>query len=367
MAASHPASDIAALWTRLPSAERRWLVEHVLALFPRDGTVAPAAKLPLRARLARYGLSSSHPALRVPEISSWTRAEAFLEPREAAWLAAAVRSRVVRAKPLQYILQWVPFMGVPVAARPPVLIPRWETEELCERAVQEVLLPALGDRMRDGGTLAVLDACTGSGCAALGIAHRLVQGTGAVGVGAGLREAEPPFRVLGFDVLPAAVRLARFNQRLHDDLRMDGVLACRAPLPVSFAQMDLFDDAAMSHLAGSADAIVSNPPYIPADRIPTLDASVRDWESRLALASAGKACDDPQGTRFHLRLLELAPMLLRPGDGAPNSLVMETDGDAQANVLIGAAEAMPAVRSAEAWRDAAGVRRFVYVRVRGAS
>ena len=65
-------------------------------------------------------------------------------------------------EPLQYIEGTVPFGPIEVAVDPRVLVPRPETEQLVERAIEFL-------RTRPAPQY-VLDLCTGSGCIAIAIA-----------------------------------------------------------------------------------------------------------------------------------------------------------------------------------------------------
>ena len=80
-------------------------------------------------------------------------------PQRAAFDALCDR-RAAR-EPLQYILGTAQFMGVTLRAQPGALIPRNDTETLCEQALA---------RMQ--GRERVLDLCTGTGALAIAIALR---------------------------------------------------------------------------------------------------------------------------------------------------------------------------------------------------
>ena len=182
-------------------------------------------------------------------------------------------------KPLGYAIGSVPFAGLPdeIKVEPPVLIPRPETEHWVAELVRS--LPR--DRR-----LRILDACTGSGCIGLALAHALPNAT-----------------VTAIDVSDAALDLARRNAR-------------HLALPLDVRRADLFSDTQLAALTlnGNSpfDLVVSNPPYIPASYWHALDASVREWEDPAALV-AGK-----DGLRFYRRLAQLAarPAFLRQGRDA---------------------------------------------------
>ena len=66
-----------------------------------------------------------------------------------------------QGEPLQYILGEWEFMGMPFLVEPGVLIPRQDTETLCEEAIRLV---------REKGYLTALDLCCGSGCIGISVA-----------------------------------------------------------------------------------------------------------------------------------------------------------------------------------------------------
>ncbi|HEX8465171.1 MAG TPA: peptide chain release factor N(5)-glutamine methyltransferase [Abditibacterium sp.] len=165
-----------------------------------------------------------------------------LEPwqvqRSRQWLADALRGR-----PIPYILNRAAFYGLDFMVDERVLIPRPETELLVETAL---------DGLQNCREPRVADLGTGSGIIAVSLA-----------------KSRPDAQVLALDLSPGALEIARQNAELHGVsiqwLQGDGPWL--APLE-DFARFD---------------AIISNPPYIPAREIETLDIGVRDFEPRLAL------------------------------------------------------------------------------------
>lgn len=173
----------------------------------------------------------------------------------------AMLARRETREPLQYILGETEFMGLTFAVRPGVLIPRQDTEILCEQA-----LSRLSPGMR------VLDIGTGSGALAVSLA-RLCPGA----------------LVTAVDVSEAALSLAGEN-------------AARLGASVRFLRSDCFDA-----LGGEVfDMIVSNPPYIPPWEMETLMPEVR-FEPELAL-SGGE-----DGLAFYRRIASQARGHLAPG------------------------------------------------------
>jgi release factor glutamine methyltransferase len=160
-----------------------------------------------------------------------------LSEEQAGQVRTLVDRRVAR-EPLAYVLGEWGFRRLTLKVDPRVLVPRPETEVVVERCLallQGVTSPA------------VLDVGTGSGAIALAIA-----------------DEHPGARVTAIDVSEEALVLAREN-------------AAAAGLEVAFEQRDLRDG-----FAGRYDLVVSNPPYVSAAEIETLEAEVRDWEPRLA-------------------------------------------------------------------------------------
>ena len=95
--------------------------------------------------------------LGVPRLSLRMNGEAPLAPgAQAAFDALAARRRL--REPLQYILGTQEFMGLTFRVTPDALIPRQDTETLCEQA-----LLRLAPGMR------ALDLCTGSGALAVSL------------------------------------------------------------------------------------------------------------------------------------------------------------------------------------------------------
>ena len=148
------------------------------------------------------------------------------------------------------------------------LIPRPETEELCERVLADA-------RIWKEPSPVVLDIGVGTGCIAVTLALE-----------------RPLARVCAVDISADALELARANARR---LGVEEQIEWRAG--------DLLDGVA----AGSADAVVSNPPYVSEAELPTLDATVREYEPKLALVSGA------DGLGIIRRLIVQAGIVLAPG------------------------------------------------------
>lgn len=139
----------------------------------------------------------------------------------------------------------------------------------------------------------ILDLCTGSGCIALLLASRISRVTSYL-------------EIVGIDVNPAAIRLARRNARENG---LDHL--------VSFQVGDIFADP--SQLLGnipSFDLIVSNPPYIPWHEYEQLERSVRDHEDPKALVGERSldvsSMTNTGGLAFYEQIRTISPRLLFP-------------------------------------------------------
>ena len=169
-----------------------------------------------------------------------------------------LRSRHI---PLQHITGYQEFMGLRFKVTPDVLIPRQDTETLVEEVLKN-----LHDGMR------ILDLCTGSGCILLSL---LRYSNDCVGVGA--------------DLSKKALAVAEEN-------------AGALELMAEFVQGDLFEP-----VTGKFEIIVSNPPYIPSNVIPTLMEEVREHDPLIALD--GKE----DGLYFYREIIGKASEYLYPG------------------------------------------------------
>ncbi|KAI9317561.1 S-adenosyl-L-methionine-dependent methyltransferase [Dichotomocladium elegans] len=241
----------------------------------------------------------------------------------------SIHDRVVHHKPLQYILGTQPFGDLDIVTRPPVLIPRWETEEWVHRLV-DMLRPHLLQEQQQEQSLPfrILDICTGTGCIALALASQL-----------------PNVQVTAIDIAPAAVALAKHNQTIH------GIGN------VTITQMDVF------HLQQQQpfDLVVSNPPYITRDEYEHLSPDVKHWEDPRALVA------DDQGLAVHQHIAALCAQGLLKTTQRHNSsssnrpalpkLLMEFGGTHQVSALKHMLS--PVFDHVEIWKDLAGKDRVV--------
>ena len=153
-------------------------------------------------------------------------------------------ARRERREPLAYVLGEWGFRRLTLKVDARVLVPRPETEIVVERCLA---------RIEGIAEPRVLDVGAGSGAIALAIA-----------------DEAPGARVTAIDASADALEVARAN-------------ASRTGLSVELVRHDLFHGLP----EGPWDLVVSNPPYVRADELGTLEPEVRDWEPRAALVGEG--------------------------------------------------------------------------------
>lgn len=218
------------------------------------------------------------------ELTKISRAHLAIQPldltsRQIAQLTIWL-DEIAQHKPLAYIVGQVPFCGLPIRVKPPVLIPRPETEQWVIELVGLIKSVEL-DR-----PLKILDIGTGSGCVALSLAAHLGQA-----------------QVTAVDCAEPALELARENQ-LYLGIKN-----------AHFVYSNLFEKLQNEQF----DLIVSNPPYICAAEYAQLSPDVTKWEDKQAL------CSGEGGLDLIRQLIEQAPQYLRTICKNVPQLVVEID------------------------------------------
>jgi len=163
--------------------------------------------------------------------------------------------------PVQHITGVQNFMGLDFMVNEHVLIPRFDTEILVEEVMKF---------LHDG--FSILDMCTGSGCILLSLLKYSNDCQG-----------------LGVDISANALAVANTNK---DKLGIEA----------SFIESNLFEQ-----VTGKYDIIVSNPPYIRSDVIPTLMEEVREHEPVLAVDGM------EDGLFFYREIIKMSPGYLNGG------------------------------------------------------
>lgn len=157
-----------------------------------------------------------------------------------------LKEHLLDHKPLQYCIGTIPFLSATIRVRPPILIPRPETEWWVDLIIQQL--------RNINKPLTLLDMCTGSGCIAIALA-----------------QAFPHASVYAVDSEPKALELAQENAVLN-----------KCP-QITFIQSNLFE-----HVPKELrfDCIMSNPPYISESEYEELEPDVRLWEDPGALRTS---------------------------------------------------------------------------------
>lgn len=185
----------------------------------------------------------------------------------------------IGSKPVEYVTKIAEFCGLPFFVDERVLIPRLETEELVELALQ-TLTEKVG-LLEDKQKLVVGDVGTGAGAIAIVLAKHF--------------DGNKKLEFYASDVYAAAIEVAQVNAQKF--------LTPTMP-PVQFFVSDLLEQYPKGV---KFDLLVSNLPYIPSDRIKVLDESVKDHEPHIALDGG------PEGLTLIGKFLEQAQHLLKPG------------------------------------------------------
>jgi release factor glutamine methyltransferase len=168
--------------------------------------------------------------------------------------------------PIQYILGSVPFNDLTILVKPPILIPRPETEEWTINLVEQL-------KKLKNKNIQILDIATGSGCIALTLAYHL-----------------PDALVTATDISAQALQLAQENSRYNKTYN------------VEFIESDLFSALVTKK---QFDIIVANPPYIAESEKKDIDESVTEWEDRRALFAPDN------GLALIKQIIDFAPLYIK--------------------------------------------------------
>ena len=233
--------------------------------------------------------------------------------------SAALINERCKGRPIQYVLGSANFYGIDLAVDERVLIPRPETELLAEEAITF---------LKDRPFPKTMDLCTGSGAIAAAVASNV-----------------PNVKVIATELSPRAFMLARVNLRPYENVK---VLRGDLFEALKSEETDKTNSASGTNDTGgpgrgSFDAILTNPPYIPAEVISTLSREVKDYEPRMALDGGADGLD------IIRRIIKEAPEHLKPG----GMLLMEIGHD-QGTAVIDLAAQTGAYREARIIKDLEG-------------
>ena len=181
-------------------------------------------------------------------------------------LVSPILEALIDGKPLQYALGNTEFLECKLNVDARVLIPRPETEELCDLI--------LGENSKLSA-LNLLDIGTGSGCIPIALKHHA-----------------PKWELYAIDIDTNALQLAKENAELNNTI-------------VHFSRMDVLQAAT---LKGKFDIIISNPPYIAESEKTTIHENVLEYEPHLALFVS-----DLDALLFYRKITKLAVQSLKKG------------------------------------------------------
>ena len=161
--------------------------------------------------------------------------------------------------PIQYLIGYVDFYNCKINVNENVLIPRFETEYLVEKAIH--LLQ--NKKIKSG-----IDLCTGSGAIAIALKKNL------------------DIKIDACDISDEALEVAKKNT-LENHVQ------------INFFKKDILKD----NLAGKYDFIISNPPYVKKGEYTSEETA---YEPQIALFA------DETGLIFYKKIIELSKSILNP-------------------------------------------------------
>lgn len=175
----------------------------------------------------------------------------------------------VTGRPIQYILKQQEFMGLKFRVTPFTLVPRRETEELVELAL---------NFLSEDQVSTIMDIGTGTGCIPIS-----------------LTVLNKKVIAIGVDLSQEALDVALDNSLMH-----------KVDSRIMWVHSDIFDGIDSVWL-GKIDMILSNPPYIRTEDIDHLMLEVKGFEPRMALDGG------PDGLDFYRRICKDAKSFLKEG------------------------------------------------------
>lgn len=228
-----------------------------------------------------HALESIYPNSIEQQQTAWWMLEAITQSSQAHLIAQSIidlsdeqeqkliewiRLHTEEKEPLQYLLGNVPFGSLTINVRPPILIPRPETEELVVWLIDKL-------KKLKTKSISILDLCTGSGCIGLLLAKEL-----------------PKSNICATDISLDALNLAKENAQINHINN------------IRFIHSDVFETLNASK--EKFDLIIANPPYITAKEYKKLDPMVSKWEDKNALTA------EHEGLGIIEKIIKGAPLFI---------------------------------------------------------
>lgn len=180
-------------------------------------------------------------------------------------------------RPVQYIIGEQEFMGISFKVNQDVLIPRQDTETLVEEVIREIK-SRMQHKKVPVGEYQILDLCCGSGAIGISLCKYLTN-----------------VKVTASDISDKAIAIAKENAE-----------NAGVSKSMKFVESDIFSSLKKGPDAMKFHIIVSNPPYIESDVIPTLQKEIRKYEPMIALDGGENGLD------YYQRIIAGSPALLKP-------------------------------------------------------
>lgn len=190
--------------------------------------------------------------------------------------------------PVKYILGQCEFMGIEFNIKEGVLIPRGDTEILVEMAIENI---------KENGYTEICDVCCGSGAIGVSIG-KILDNT----------------KICCYDISDIAYQVT-----------LDNINKFNLGKRVEVYKNDLLTQAIQEER--KFDVILSNPPYIKKDVIPTLMDDVKNYEPYIAL------CGGENGLDFYIKIVEQSLEVLKKG-GMIGFEIGHDQKDSVENILI---------------------------------
>ena len=211
-----------------------------------------------------------------------------------------------KARPIQYIIGEVNFYGYNFKVNKNVLIPRFETELLVDKAIKKIR------KLFIHRPVDIIDLGTGSGCIAITIKKEL------------------NCNVSALDLSKEAIEVARENAKANN------------------VDINFINDDMANYTDNKYDVIISNPPYIAHDE--DIMDIVRDNEPHMALYA------DDNGLYFYEKVIKNIPLITKD-----KYLVCFEIGSSQAESIKKIVKKELGNVNIVIEKDYAGLDRFVFI------